>query len=245
MMGDCERMIDVDALIDGEAGEEAAAIERHIRSCGICHAYAADIRRNDALLRRASQTSEPRDDLEERLFGPQRTPLPSRRLMFAGLGAAACLGGLGLLVRAPSNVVEPDFRDAVLGDFATYIAADKPLDIVASEAAKVVPWISARVPFVMPERVAPEGARLLGGRLCWLVGRRLAAFNFEVGMSPVGLYIAGADGLTGLPDDGLREMSEGRDGLQGAFWRERGLAMGIVGALPETRLADLAATLQG
>ncbi len=244
-MSECERMIDVDALIDGEAGEEAADIERHIRSCETCLAYAVDIRRNDALLRLAGEANEPGDELEQRLFGPQRNVQPSRRMVFAGLGAVACLGGIGFFMRSPSGAGKANFRDAVLGDFATYIAADKPLDIAASEAARVVPWIAARVPFVLPERVAPDGATLLGGRLCWLVGRRLAAFNFEVEQAPVGLYIAGADGLTGLPEEGVFPVQGARDGLQGAFWRERGLALGIVGALPASRLSALAKTLQG
>ena len=246
-MSECERMIDVDALIDGEAGEDAVAIERHIRSCETCRAYAADIRRNDALLRSVAQDSEPGDDFEERLFGPQeRDARPSRRLIFAGMGAAAAsLGGLGLLMRPSTGTDTADFRDAVLGDFATYIAADKPLDIANADAARVVPWMSARVPFVLPERVAPEGATLLGGRLCWLVGRRLAAINFEVDAAPVGLYIAGADGLSGLPNDGASPVNGARDGLRGTFWRERGLALGIVGALPASRLSGLAETLQG
>ncbi len=244
-MNECERMIDVDALIDGEAGEQAADIERHIRSCETCHAYAVEARRSDAFLRRALGESEPQDDFEERLFGPPPAPVTtSRRQVMAGLGVAACLGGLGWFMR-PSSPGDADFRQAVLGDFATYIAADKPLDIAASDVARVVPWISARVPFVLPEHVSPDGARLLGGRLCWLVGRRLAALNFEVGDTPVGLYIAGARGLEGLPEEGARTVGDGRDGLRGSFWRDRGLALGVVGALSASRLADIADGLQG
>ena len=253
-MKTCDRMIDVDALIDGEAGEEAPEIERHVQSCAICRAYLADTRRNDALLRHAAQSTQVPVALEERLFGlggQSLAPAPARigrRRMLAGLGMVASVGGLGILLRQTSSshaLAGTDFRDAVMGDFATNIAADRPLDIAASEPGRIMPWISARVPFVLPERVAPEGTRLLGCRLCWLVGRRLAAFSMEVEDTPLGLYIAGADGLSGLPGREMPPLTAGRDGLRGAFWRDRGLALGIVGTVPASRLADLAKTLQG
>jgi len=255
-MSDCDRMIDVEALIDGEAGQEAAAIERHMRACPACRAYRDDIRRNDALLRRAARGDAPVPELEARLFGsPARAerarPVIGRRMMLGGLGVAACAAGLGLMLRppgapdAPGPLAATDFRMAVLGDFATHIVADRPLDIQGSDTARIVPWVSARVPFVLPGQVTPEGTRLLGGRLCWLIGRRLAAFSFEVDDARIGLYIAGADGLTGLSGEGAGPVASGRDGLQGAFWRDRGLALGLVGPMPASRLLDLAGTLRG
>jgi len=191
-------------------------------------------------------------DLEERLFGPARAPVApasaqfGRRKILAGLGVAACLGGLGLVLRPLArDPAMADFRTEVLGDFATHIAADRPLDVGASDTDRIVPWISARVPFVLPKRVTPDGTRLLGCRLCWLAGRRLAAFSIEAEGARIGLYIAGAEGLSGLPGEGVMPATAGRDGLQGAFWRDQGLALGIVGAVPASRLAALAATLQG
>jgi len=254
MMSECDRMIDVDALIDGEAGEDAATIERHIRACPACRAYRDDIRRNDALLRRAARGDAPDPALEARLFGPSPgagARPDRRRMLLGGLGVAACAAGLGLMLRpssapdSPDSLAATDFRTAVLGDFATHIVADRPLDIEGSDTARVVPWVSARVPFVLPGRVTPEGTRLLGGRLCWLIGRRLAAFSFEVDDARIGLYVAGADGLTGLLDEGAGPVASGRDGLQGAFWRDRGLALGLVGPVSASRLLGLAGTLRG
>lgn len=247
-MNHCDRMIDVDALIDGEAGEDAAGIERHVAGCAACRAYRASALRSDERLRRAARDRVPDAALEERLFGPARMPAhPGRRRVLTGLGAvAAGAAGLGLILR-PGTADAGAFCDAVLGDFATGIAADRPLDIVASEAEHLRPWAAARVPFVLPERVAPEGGRLLGCRLCWLVGRRLAAFSIEMQGTPLGLYIAGSDGLEGLPEaaTGAAPLLTGGDGLHGAFWRERGLASGIVGGVSAERLVALAGTLRG
>ena len=249
-MTTCNRMIDVDALIDGEAGDTAADIERHIEGCAPCRAYLADARRNDAALRRAASARLPDTALEQRLFGVETAPPTqhTRRKALAGLGIAAGIGGLGLIFGPTFSrqaYAGADFREAVLGDYATGIAADRPLDITATEPAHVMPWIAARVPFVLPQRVAPEGTQLRGCRLCWLVGRRLAAFSIDAEQTNLGLYIAGAEGLSGLPGEGTAPVMAGRGGVQGAFWRDRGLALGIVGAAPAPRLATLARSLQG
>jgi|GEM_PF-2785154 len=247
-MSDCDRILDVDALIDGEAGDGVAEIERHIRDCTPCRMYWEAARHNDALLRRGAADIVPDPSLERRLFGPEQKqhsarPRASRRGILAGMSAAACLGGLGLMLRpSPGNAAE--FRDAVLGDFATNIAADRPLDIVDSDPGHVMPWISARVPFVLPNRIAPEGAQLVGCRLCWLVGRRLAAFSIDVDETRVGVYIAGSEGLTDLPGEGKPCAMAARDGLQGAFWRDHGLALALVGPIPAARLTGLADTLR-
>jgi len=159
---------------------------------------------------------------------------------FAVAASVAAIGSVSMLRRTSSD----DLPMAVFGDFSTNLAADRNLDRVESNPQTLMDWFTPKVPFVLPHLASLSGLDLVGGRLCWLLDRRIAVFNFDRGGEALGLYVAEANGLTclnkSLPLAHEEPASASQDNLNGAFWRDASLAHALVGQSAPEVIADLA-----
>ncbi len=234
----CPHIADTALWLDGEAGERAENIARHVLLCPVCKAHADTIRRFDFAAREAASRVKAPPALVERLNDldaaqpvPSRAPL-TRRRMFGGITAAASVAAVGsaaLIHSTGSN----DLPMAIFGDFATHIAADRKQDVSTTDVEALADWFRPKLPFTLPRLTSLSEFDLIGGRLCWFLDRRIAVFNFEHGGKALGLYLAEADGLTclnkSLPAADKNPAIVSQDMLNGAFWRNKGLAHALAG----------------
>jgi len=245
-MTDCPHLSDAELWLDGEAGAQSDFIARHVAACPTCKAHIETLRRLDFAAREAGTRIKAPASLLERLHDLDAArpaasvaqPIPanvSRRRLFAGFAAAASVAAIGAVAwrRGDSG----DLPMAVFGDFATHLAADRRLDLTEANPQAVADWFSPKVPFTLPHLASLSDLDLRGGRLCWLLDRRIAAFNFDRGDQALSLYLTDARGLTCrnkmLPTVQDAPVILTQDGLSGAFWRDGDLAHALVGQ-PDT-----------
>ena len=247
-MTDCSHISDAELWLDGEAGERTEAIARHIAMCASCKSHIENVRRLDFVSREAAiRIKAPEsllnrlDDIDAAKPAPQSAPV-SRRRLFAGFAAAASVAAIGS-VAALRQRNSDDLSVAVFGDFATHLAADKHLDLTETNPQAVVDWFAPKVPFPLPRLASLSEVNLIGGRLCWLLDRRIAAFNYDRDGEALGLYVADASGLTcqhnALPGAADAPTRISQDGLHGAFWRDGQIAHALVGQSPPDVIAHL------
>jgi anti-sigma factor RsiW len=248
-MTDCKHRLDVEAWLDGEAGEQTDTVAKHIAACAPCKAFVEMQRRFDFAARETALTVKAPPSLLSRLDdldaeAPSHVAPVSRRWTFGAVAAsvsALAVGGTLLLRGGSDN----EISHAVFGDFATHLDADRKPDLIESDPQRVLAWFAPKLPFSLPPIGALSEVELIGGRLCWLLGRRLAAVNFDRAGAAIGLYVAEAEGLShngsALPDGETPALIE-RNGLAAAFWRKNGLAYALIGQPPAptiSRLTDI------
>lgn len=257
-MKNCPTFETLSAYADGESAPGDAWVESHLQGCADCRAVLADIAVDTAALRsEASAVVAPSrltDWLERRSADLAASPRPvaaglSRRAALLG-GAAAAAAGAGVVYFAPLRSVEGGpMAPTLFRDFATRVAADRALDFPHQRMHDVAEWFDARLPFLAPRPAALERLALRGGRLCWLLDRRVAAVHFEHKGRETCFYAAQARGLTlsgdrKLPKAGAAPALLSVSGAAGAFWRDTALAYALVGAPPLAAIAELAQTLR-
>jgi len=247
-MSDCPHILDTELWLDGEAGERTESIARHIGLCRSCKTHVETVRRLDFAAREAALRVKAPESLLNRLDDLDAAqPAPktggvSRRRAFAGVAAAASVAAIGSVAALRRNGNE-DLSMPVFGDFATHLAADGRLDLVETNPQTVADWFAPKVPFALPRLASLSEVDLIGGRLCWLLDRRIAAFNYDRDGDALGLYVADASGLTclnsALPrvDQPARIISQ--DNLNGAFWRDGMIAHALVGQSSPDVIAHL------
>lgn len=237
-MTECPYRSDAEIWLDGEAGDRSGEIAAHIVRCADCTAHIDRQRDLDDALRGLAGMQQPSDALfirmDEADIRALRTVTVTRRQLFAGGLAAASVAGLGSLALLQRRGAREDMPHAVLGDFATHIDADRKPDLIDTDSGRVMGWFESKVPFAMPQLARLSDFDLIGGRLCWLLDRRIAAFNFDRDGEALGLYLTESEGLSGpggeeLPDGTAQPIIVSEYGLTGAFWRSGTLAHALVG----------------
>ena len=183
-----EAQENLSAMLDGEISiAEEAAVRRHVETCANCRAFERDLMLLDAQI--ASMPERPGDGAAawvrakseivelNRRRGHRSTTLatsaPVRLALAATLLLALTIGGWQMFLATP--VGENAIIAETSRDFQVYRASGEVLDIAASHPDAVHNWMTARVDFMLPGKLrAPEGVQIAGGRLCSLLGRKLA-----------------------------------------------------------------------
>ena len=212
-------IIDPDRYVDNEcSAEQAAAFRDEMATNPELAAKVNKLQavnqhlRANALSPRAPESL--RDSLSELTDGPTKpshSSLPnSRRGWMIGGGAflAATVAGVASVrlhqqfsAHPKTNLVAQTF----FKDFETYLVKDRTLDVHETDLVKIAQWYEPRLPFRLPPvSSSGAGASLVGGRLCWLLERRLASLSFDTPKGPVVLYISQANDLD-LPTGGKPE----------------------------------------
>ncbi|MEO1457459.1 MAG: hypothetical protein AAFV49_07805 [Pseudomonadota bacterium] len=268
---------DVESYVDGEAGARASAIAAHIAATPASAALAREVAALNAALRADARRQRAPEALAARLervgdsAGPLYAPeagavaglcrpagrsgaapasrLSRRRVLGFGAAAAVAASAGVLMVGRPGGAGAQAMAPDVFGDFLTQSVADRPLDYTATDLGQVVSWFAPRLPFAMPALTAPPELSLRGARLCWLLERRIAAFDFKPASGAVSLYVADAEGLAirdglPLPARPAPAVSLERNGLAGAFWQDGTLAYALLGTLSGAAIAAIAAEIR-
>jgi|GEM_PF-5774283 len=251
--------IDPDLYVDSELSAEQAALFRDEMAAN--PKLAARVEKleavNEQLRTNARSTLAPEslhDSLSQLVNGPTQAVPNSKRHWMIGGGAfvaSAIAGVAGLRLHrqfsadAHANLVTETF----FKDFETYLVKDRTLDIEENDLVKIAQWYEPRLPFRLPPvSSSGAGASLIGGRLCWLLERRLASLSFDTPKGPVVLYISQANDLK-LPPGGKRE-SFGSDvtwhrsrSNTSLIWKIDDLLMAMVGTQEISGLKRIARSI--
>ena len=241
-------------------------VARHLAGCPKCGSAFAELRGMEKRLRQElAEDSPPRDlwrniamALDTVEAERQRRPDPQRtwrRLWVASaIAAAALLVWIGV-DRADSarDLANPKHPQAIadsVNDFIAYKLSGRAPDIASNDMTAIGAWFSGKIKFPLPDIDAEStGFKLIGSRLCYLMGRNLPALIFGKGDRVVSLYVMDSKHIE-LPDRGGEAVSapaargfrfKDHDAL---IWRNEGLVVVAVGDVSWKDLVDFSAKLR-
>lgn len=267
---DCEKAREaISSAIDGEPlGVDASGLDSHVETCPACRQYALQLATLDERLRKIPAVGVSADesdsrwarvslaldahDLKHARADERRSQLQvtgRRRVMFAGLSAAAVAIVAGVGIRLTVSNEENAVAAEAVNDFLTFRANGKTLHVMNAEPADVKQWLAARVSFEIPiDPTPPAGFKLAGGRLCSFLERRLVFFYYQRQEHAVSVYLMNEDGLS-LPD-GHRQQLAGKEvsvaslnGVTHVMFRRDGLIYVVVSDLQAPEVLDFAADI--
>ena len=231
--------MDIESLLDGEhPADEAERLRAEIAADpSLADAYRR-MQAVDEIVRASGHETRASDELRkavEARYGSSDGAAPvqaitspagqrrriSRRFMLAGSGGALAAGIAGAMILPGLFGADPANADPVttfFHDFETYLVKDRALDVHETEMLRLANWYDGRLPFNLPPVGSrSDDVRLIGGRLCWLMERRLASLCFDSASGPMVLYIMDAKGIS-VPEG--REQSD--IGKQVSWHRSKG-----------------------
>ena len=179
----------LEAYFDDELDAvQQAAMERHIGECANCTASYARLREQRAAIRGAAPYYAAPSELRQSVRAALR---PARAVPWRGFAIAASL----LLVASVSwNVVQSRHpaeadADAVLTSHIRSLLGSHLLDVPSSDQHTVKPWFAGQLDFApVVKDLGPEGFPLVGGRLDYLEGRRVAVLVYRRRQHVINLF---------------------------------------------------------
>jgi anti-sigma factor RsiW len=251
----------LEAYVDGRINaEEKMAIRDHLASCAACRAEAELIGEVERRMRAAFAADAPPEALRQRvdailrpdhgagaargqLRGSWRAAVAAAVVLLAVAGAA--LSSLGVY---PSGTSRAGVVTASIEELRTFIESRRPLDIASQDPLQLRRWFEGKVDFTPPTPPVLSDLGLAGGRLCFFLDRRIAAYMYLADGRAISLYVMRQAGLGtsgGEPARlaGTQVVVGELAGFHGAFWRSDELAFALIADLPRDRLLDLAERL--
>jgi anti-sigma factor RsiW len=231
----CEEVQDLaSAWLDHELSEaRAGAVAEHEATCEACHAYVTDLRALSLRLSRLGREPAP-SGLEEHIrlsLAEEGTEAPGQVVPFARPGrwrgfvqqfasmAAVCLlsvFGTWAVVRQQDAVSE--VRHDVVAAHVRSLLQNSTIQVPSSDSHTVRPWFSGKVEFAPPVKdLTAEGFPLVGGRLDFVDGHRVATLVYHHGLHTISVFVwPESDRAGGSPlgqVDGLNVLSWTKDGM--------------------------------
>ena len=252
----------LEAFVDGEcSADDRKMITDHLDHCAACRervdslrhlnktiaANLGDIKAPDGLWQRIeAQLPENLDD--------HRSPT-SKAWFRQPVWQMAIAASLLLMLVLPAGLTwqwmhsDNAIIAAPIQDFSTYRDSGRSLDIASRDPEIIYSWFASRLTFEAP-RLKREiaGFDLIGGRLCWLLKRRLGAFAYQRGDQTLALYVMAAHDLTlpsshFEPDLGINLSSHEFDGFKTMIWRRGELVYTVVSDIPKQDMSIFLAAL--
>ena len=237
------------AAIDGEdAGERHRPASEHVTGCPRCAALANEYRRIGASLRAVAYASAPAS-LDERVRAAiaaegrpphARWQLADARSWVLQAAALIVVAGLSALASwhlAQSAADQRRLERDVLAAHVRSLLQDAPIQIASSERHVVRPWFNGRVEFAPAVKdLAAKNFALLGGRVDWIDGRRVAALVYKRRLHIINVFL--------WPSEGQAEEAPHAAGFKGynaISWTAGGITHWAVSDLNAKELAELQA----
>jgi anti-sigma factor RsiW len=250
----CAENLRVQAYFDGEADAMMAAdIERHLTTCEECRAFLEDLRQVRTLVRDRAPRTGVSSQLRARIMDSldqedlkvvrlaQREAAPPRTRpfwigLFSGVGGSAVAAAVTFVVLA--TVSNHRLTTELVADHTHALMSAHLVDVVSTDQHTVKPWFAGRTdvsPVVAD--FAPQGYRLLGGRIDELGRQRAAVMVYRHGLHYINVFSWRA-ASAGLPQDATR------NGYHLAFWKAGDLAYCAVSDTGWSELKGLVRLLQ-
>lgn len=250
---------------DGELDEgTAAAVRAHIAACAECSREMAALQAlRDAMRRSVPRYPAPqslRDRVEAHARGAVGETVPSprkRRSLPRWLAIAASLLlvaslSVGLTRSWMLSDNEPASSELLLHDLVSShlraLAASSSVDVVSSDRHTVRPWFAGRVEVAPPAiDLSQAGFELLGGRVDYVGGRRVAVLVYKHGQHVIDLFVlpgnASEAGEEAMPEEVGPAAPVMRQGLALVHRRIDDLQVWAVSDLDSRELAAFADAL--
>lgn len=195
----CSRDL-IEAYLDDELNAaQHSAIEGHLATCPNCSETCARLRKQKASIKAAAPYYRPPPNLQRsvrdalRRVGPEKAK-PVSQVPWRWLTIAA---SLLLAVSVSWNVAqlhprssEAEVAENVLSDHIRSLIGTRLVDVPSSDQHTVKPWFAGKLDF-SPEvkDLEAQGFPLVGGRIEYLAGRRVAALVYHRRQHVITLFI--------------------------------------------------------
>lgn len=201
----CPKAIEeLSAYVDGGLEPKAElSLRRHLDTCAFCQ---QKVKILSALKERVAHSAEvhpvPHTLREHLSSRPRPSPWsflrrPQAVTAFALVMILVVAGVAGWLwQRGGERKRYEEIAQVLVADHIHFLQVPDALEISSSEPAEVVAWFRDRVSF--PVQIPHlNNARLLGGRLCSLLGQRVALVFYERGGKRLSLFTLAAEAISG------------------------------------------------
>jgi anti-sigma factor RsiW len=238
------------ALIDSEdAGERGQAAAAHLAGCPLCTELANEYRRIGESLRAVAYAPTParldenvRARLAAEAQSAERKWQIDARLWMRRAAAVVVVAGLSALVSWHLTRSAGDQRHLerdIVSAHVRSLLQDSTIQIASSERHVVRPWFNGRVEFAPGVKdLAAQNFTLLGGRLDWIDGKRVATLVYKRRLHVINVFM--------WPSDAQADAAPRAAGLKGynaISWTSGGMAHWAISDLNAKELAELQALL--
>ena len=184
----CEEVTDLlEPFADGElALPDQEAVALHARGCTECQLHLEELRAlsgSSGFRRigcRAGLASRIADKLADKQESARRTAWSAWAMPLASHLAAALIGlAAGYWILLGAGQSDSLSRELVAAHVRSLMAA-QPIDVASGDPHRVGPWFAGKLDFAPKVRdLAAQGFPLVGGRVDYFDGRRVAAIVFR------------------------------------------------------------------
>jgi anti-sigma factor RsiW len=238
----------LNALIDGEVvGGQQEAAAAHVAGCPLCTKLTNDYRRIGERLRAVAYVPPP-PDLGDKIHACLRSEdrsargkwqFDARRWMQQA-AALVVVAGLSALVSwhlARSAADQRRLERDIVSAHVRSLLQDTTIQIASSERHVVRPWFNGRIEFAPGVKdLAAQNFALLGGRLDWIDGKRVATLVYKRRLHIINVFMWPADAQA---DETPR--ATGLNGYNAISWTSGGMAHWAISDLNAKELAELQA----
>lgn len=238
------------AYADGELDPSAASgLGAHLAGCARCAgAYEELLNLRSAIKAHGMRYAAPAH-LRQRIRAALPRPSPLRRkfatlpwawLNFAVATAFAVAFALTMVLHlsVPSDTERLE-QEIVAGHYRSLLA-DHLADVASSDQHTVKPWFSGKLDFSPPVvDLAAQGFPLIGGRLDYLDGRRVAALAYRHRLHVLNLFVWPEK----IENAGWRTVAS-KQGYHLASWNDAGLRYWVISDMNPQDLAEFKRVLQ-
>lgn len=258
----CEQARDrIGMLVDGElSASEREAIVTHAADCPECARYRDDLTRLRRHLQQVRQTQpeklaarvsaalavEATEDGADTIFRPVRPSFGHavvervvqglapylRQVTFILLACAVTMGGTAWWMQRTAGEVALT-RD-VLAAHVRSLLQENPVQVASLDTHTVKPWFSGRLEYSpVVKDLSGEGFQLVGGRLDYVDGQRVAALVYKRRLHQISVFVWPSGSRA------IASYSSKLDGFNVLGWSKAGMSYWAVSDLNEGDLREL------
>jgi anti-sigma factor RsiW len=249
----CEEVQDLaSAWLDNELPDDRARqVAEHEAGCDACHAYISDLRVLAEQMGQLGREPAP-PGLEERVramlaeeTGQTVVPFTPRGRwqgivqQLASMAAVCLLSVFGTWAVVHQTDKVSEVEHDVVAAHVRSLLQNSTIQVPSSDSHTVRPWFSGKVEFAPPVKdLTAEGFPLVGGRLDFVDGHRVATLVYRHGLHTISVFVWPESSTSARPP-GLEQM----DGLNVLSWTKDGMVWWAVSDMEPAELKEMRALL--